>query len=82
MAQRKRPAVVLSEVVPSLAPIPAFLHDIKTTAALMSTTCWAVRELCRSGRLKFVRVGHRWLVSTHAIEQFIAAAEKVAGGAS
>jgi excisionase family DNA binding protein len=75
--QRKRPAVV-PEVVSPIAPIPALLHDISTTAKLMSTTTWAVRELCRSGRLKFVHVGHRWLVSTHAIEQFITQAEREA----
>ena len=64
--------------VSSLAPTPAFLHDIPTTAKLMSTTCWAVRELCRSGRLKFVRVGHRWLISTEAIRKFIQDAERAA----
>jgi len=59
----------------SPASTPAFLHDITTTARLMSTTCWAVRELCRSGRLKFVRVGHRFLISTEAIRTFIQEAE-------
>ena len=62
--------------LPEISQPPAFLHDIRTTARLMSTTCWAVRELCRSGRLKFVRIGHRWLVSTDAIQRFIAEAEK------
>jgi excisionase family DNA binding protein len=69
----------LASVPSSLAPTPAFLYDIKTTATLMSTTCWAVRELCRSGRLKFVRVGHRWLVSTSAIQDFIKRAEQSQG---
>ncbi len=67
----------LAQSVPLVAPPPSrFLHDIPTAAELMSTTTWAVRELCRSGRLKHVRIGHRWLISTHAIERFIEQAEK------
>jgi hypothetical protein len=61
-----------------LAPISPLLHNIPTTAKLMSTTCWAVHELCRAGRLKFVRVGHRWLISTEAIRTFIQDAERAA----
>jgi len=64
------------DIVPEPAPIPALLHDIRTTAKLMSTTCWAVRELCRAGRLRYVRIGHRWLVSTEAIREFIKKTEK------
>jgi hypothetical protein len=30
------------------------------------------------GRLKYVRIGHRWLLSTHAIEQFVHDAEREA----
>jgi hypothetical protein len=37
----------------------------------MSTTVFAVRELCRSGRLKFVPIGHKWLISPRAIQEFI-----------
>lgn len=59
-----------------IAPLPALLHDIPTTAKLMSTTTWAVRELCRSGRLKYVRIGHRFLISTEAIRDFIAQCER------
>jgi excisionase family DNA binding protein len=59
------------------APVP-LLHTIPEASRLMSTTPWAVRELCRSGQLKFVRIGHRWLVSTEAIRRFIAQAEKAA----
>ena len=48
----RRKAVQPQPEVASPGPTPAFLHDIPTAAKLMSTTCWAVRELCRSGRLK------------------------------
>ena len=74
MPHKKSSPVIVSESTP--APTPAFLHNIANTAKLMSTTCWAVRELCRSGRLKYVRIGHRFLVSTQAIQRFIEQAEK------
>ncbi len=48
-----------------------FLMDIPTAALRMSTTVFAVRELCRSGQLKFVPIGHKWLISPGAIQQFI-----------
>jgi hypothetical protein len=48
-----------------------FLMDIPTAAARMSTTVFAVRELCRSGQLKFVPIGHKWLISPGAIQDFI-----------
>jgi excisionase family DNA binding protein len=76
----RRKAVQPQPEASSLAPIPPLLHDIPTTAKLMSTTCWAVRELCRAGRLKFVRVGHRFLVSTQAIQDFITRSETYRGG--
>jgi hypothetical protein len=73
MAARK--VIQQQPEVSSLAPIAPLLHDIPTTAKLMSATCWAVRELCRSGRLKFVRIGHRSLVSTKAIQDYISSNE-------
>jgi hypothetical protein len=57
---------------------PPLLHDIPTTARMLGTTTFAVRELCRSGRLKFVPLGHRWLISTSAMEKFIHDAERAA----
>jgi excisionase family DNA binding protein len=66
--------------VSSLAPTPALLHDIPTVARIMSTTTWAVRQLCRAGRLKFVRVGHRFLVSTQAIQAYISTNETYHNG--
>jgi hypothetical protein len=58
------------------APVSALLHDISTTAKMLGTTTFAVRTLCRSGELKFVHIGHRWLVSTSAMQDFIRKAEQ------
>jgi|SRR6516162_252652 hypothetical protein len=44
---------------------------IPTAALRMSTTVFAVRELCRSGQLNFVPIGHKWLISLSAIQDFI-----------
>lgn len=64
---------------PITTPPSPYLHDIPTAAALMSTTIFAVRELCRSGKLKFVAIGHRWLISPQAIQEFIHENEQAAG---
>ena len=55
-----------------------FLMDIPTAALRMSTTVFAVRELCRSGQLKFVPIGHKWLISPGAIQDFICKREQAA----
>jgi hypothetical protein len=53
-----------------------FLFPIPEAAVLMSTTIFAVREACRSGRLKYVdSLGHGWLISPAAMQEFIRAAE-------
>jgi hypothetical protein len=60
-------------------PAPeVLLRDIPTTATMMGTTTFAVRELCRSGQLKYISIGHRWLISTSAMQAFITRAEKAA----
>jgi excisionase family DNA binding protein len=48
-----------------------YLIDIPTAARRMSTTVFAVRELLRSGQIKFLEIGHKWLMSPKAIEEFI-----------
>jgi hypothetical protein len=52
-------------------PNELFLMDIPTAARLLSTTVFAVRELCRSGELVYVAIGHKWLLSPNAIRSFI-----------
>ncbi len=54
-----------------VTPNDLYLMDIPTAAARMSTTVFAVRELCRSGQLKYVPIGHKWLISPGAIQDFI-----------
>lgn len=72
-----KPLMLSENPSPELTPA-AILHDIPTTARIMSTTTWAIRALCRSGQLTHIKIGHRWLVSTEAIRKFIAQAEKAA----
>jgi len=58
-------------VVPAVIPNDLFLMDIPTAASRMSTTVFAVRTLCRDGELKYVPIGHKWLISPGAIQDFI-----------
>jgi excisionase family DNA binding protein len=73
---RRSPSVHITPA--EIAQPPAMLHDIATAAKIMSTTPWAIRQLCRAKKLPFVRIGHRWLISTDAIRSFIAKAEVTA----
>ncbi len=75
MPRNKSVSNVVS-ITPEPASVSPLLYDIPATARIMSTTTFAIRELCRSGRLKFVRIGHRWLVSTAAMRNFISQAER------
>lgn len=74
----KKSQQVHPEILIPAPGVPALLHDIQTTATMLGTTIFAVRELCRSGQLKYVQIGHRWLVSLPAMEKFIHDAEKAA----
>lgn len=63
------------EAVPD-TPIPnpsndLYLMDIPTAALRLSTTVFAVRRLCRTGKIKFVVIGHGWLISPEALQEFI-----------
>jgi hypothetical protein len=66
---KQRVTTTLQEISP--APDSLLLVGIPEAAGRMSTTVFAVRELCRSGRLKFVPIGHKWLISPRAIQEFI-----------
>lgn len=52
-----------------------YLIDIPTAARRLSTTVFAVREIIRSGKLKYVRIGHKMLISPSAIQDYIAQSE-------
>ena len=69
-----------ASVVPAVIrhPNDLFLMDIPTAASRMSTTVFAVRTLCRDGELKYVPIGHKWLISPGAIQDFIRRKEQEA----
>jgi excisionase family DNA binding protein len=58
---------------------PLYLIDIPTAARRLSTTVFAVRELIRSGKVKYISVGHKMLISPEAIQDFIRANERYYG---
>ena len=58
---------------------PLYLIDIPEAARRMSSTTFAIRELIRSGKLKFVMLGQKHLISPAAIQYFIRANEKFYG---
>ncbi len=69
--------------VPAVVPLAVnsnelFLMDIPTAASRMSTTVFAIRTLCRDGELKYVPIGHKWLISPGAIQDFIRRKEQEA----
>lgn len=65
-------------VVPEIIADELFLMDIPTAARRLSTTVFAVRELCRAGELIYVPIGHKWLLSPDAIRAFIRKKEQEA----
>ncbi len=85
MGAELRPEIGLSmairknaPAVPAVVPNDLFLMDIPTAAQRMSTTVFAVRELMRSGELIKVEIGHKWLISPGAIQDFIRRKEQEA----
>jgi len=73
-----RKLAAVATPAPAVHPNDQYLHDIPTAAAKMSTTIFAVRNLMRSGELKYVAIGHKWLVSPQAIQEFIRKNEQAA----
>ena len=59
-----------AEIAGQPSPDPALL-DIPAAAQMLGTTIFAVRELLRKGKIKYVTIGHKWLVSPQAIQEFI-----------
>jgi excisionase family DNA binding protein len=55
---------------------PLYLIDIPEASRRLSTTVFAIRELIRSNKLKFIFVGHKQLISPQAIQDFIRASER------
>jgi hypothetical protein len=68
---KKNVSVISSVNLPIVIPQHKDLYTIPEAALRMSTTVFAVRQLCRSGELKYVPIGHAWLISPGAIQDFI-----------
>jgi excisionase family DNA binding protein len=80
VATERCPPTKKNPTIPSspapLADADLYLMDIAEAARRMSTTVFAIRELIRSNKLKFISVGHAHLISPSAIQEFVAASEK------
>jgi excisionase family DNA binding protein len=73
---KKNPARSPAPAAGSSATIELLLMDFETAAQKLSTTAAVVRELIRSGRLKFVSIGDRHLIAQTALEEFVANNQK------
>jgi hypothetical protein len=56
---------------PHEQPTTKFLMDIPEAAASMCMTVFAIRQLCRSGILRYSQPGHAFLISPDAIQDCI-----------
>jgi hypothetical protein len=65
-----QPAVSAPSVFPCL-PAEMLLYDIPTAARLMSCSTWALRTLCRTKQIAYIRIGHKFLISPDAIRAFV-----------
>jgi excisionase family DNA binding protein len=70
MPRQKNPAVLAA---PST---DVDLYTIPEVAKRLNTNVPAVRALIRSGRLRYLQIGHKMLIAPTAIEDFIRANEK------
>ena len=60
--------VQAADSVPQPAPL---LVDIKGAAHLLSVGPWAIRELLWGRKLKFIRIGKKFLIDPQDIRTFI-----------
>lgn len=61
-----------ASVVPASAAPERLLVDIPTAAKMLSTTTWQVRSLHWSRRLRFVKLGKKFVVSVEKVRAFAA----------
>ena len=73
MPRQKKPAAV----APPSDDVD--LYGIPEVARRLNTTIPAVRSAIRSGKLRYVTIGHKMLISPKAIADFIAANETYYG---
>ena len=57
------------------APTTQLLYSMEDSAEMLGVHQLTVCDLCRRGKLKYVAIGSQWLVSAHAMEEYIHAAE-------
>ena len=76
MPRLKSSVVPIKQPVEVTALLPKDLYTIPEVAVRMSTTVFAVRSECRSGALRYIAIGHAWLISPQAIQDYIRRREK------
>jgi excisionase family DNA binding protein len=64
----RKPSVVVPQSEPLLLSIPA-------AARMLSATVWSVRELLWNGKVPYVKVGRRHLISPDDLRAYIANAK-------
>jgi hypothetical protein len=57
--------------LPASTSISPMLVDIPTAAKILCTTVWQVRELCWSGKLRYIKLGRKWLFTPASLEAFV-----------
>jgi excisionase family DNA binding protein len=67
--------VQIADSAPQPEPL---LVDIKGAARLLSVGPWAVRELLWGRRLKFIKIGKKFLIDPEDIRAFIAENKRAA----
>lgn len=50
-------------------------YDTTETAHMLGMQPWNVRELCRSGRLRYRHTGRRYIIPRSAIEEFLSGSD-------
>lgn len=46
------------------------MKSVKDTAAIYNLSPAYIRRLCRTGKVRFVNAGHRWLVNMNSLAQY------------
>ena len=52
------------------APAP-LLVDIPTAAKMLSTTVWQIRQLGWAKKLRYVKLGKKWLFTPASLQEFV-----------
>lgn len=52
-------------------PVVPLLVDLRTAAQMLGTSLSTVRKLTRSKKIRYTRLGKRWLVSPDDLQRFV-----------